>query len=346
MKPALIIALFLITSLPAKAAEIPLASRLQGKILLQVQDHGKAWYVNPKDQKRYYMKDGATAYEMMRKFGHGISESDFKKAENGDEEILEQMKGHIMLRVQSHGEAYYVHPEKLTLTYLKDGNAAYSIMRMQSLGITNSDIEKIDVNELFISPIIPVAVDSGSLIQQNPVPAPIAPEIIPISQNSEPVSEPSEPAPIPPPPSDPASSTSNEVPVSEAYTIEIVSPISLKGLGREYFAISEEAATHLANNDPGSWIDESNYIYLGAVIRDANNEEILKTPTVTVTATDAAQNKTLVGTGNYSPMLWKENKTYFAGYYYPFNYEFYTPGTHTITFSSNGATASVSLQVE
>ncbi|MCX6746130.1 MAG: SH3 domain-containing protein, partial [Candidatus Parcubacteria bacterium] len=39
---------------------------LKGYILLQVQEHGEAWYVNPTNFKRYYMKDGPTAYEMMR----------------------------------------------------------------------------------------------------------------------------------------------------------------------------------------------------------------------------------------------------------------------------------------
>ena len=34
-----------------------LSSRLKGKILLQTESHGEAWYINPKDGKRYYMSN-------------------------------------------------------------------------------------------------------------------------------------------------------------------------------------------------------------------------------------------------------------------------------------------------
>ncbi len=56
-----------------------LVNKFKGRILLQVQGHGEAWYLNPADGKRYYLKDGTAAYEMMRKFGQGISSSDLDK---------------------------------------------------------------------------------------------------------------------------------------------------------------------------------------------------------------------------------------------------------------------------
>jgi len=49
------------------------ASRLSGRILLQVQGQGEAWYVRPEDKKRYYMRDGKIAYAMMRTFGLGAA---------------------------------------------------------------------------------------------------------------------------------------------------------------------------------------------------------------------------------------------------------------------------------
>ena len=48
-----------------------LATQLSGRILLQVQEHGEAWYINPSDLKRYYMKDGAEAYRIMRELSLG-----------------------------------------------------------------------------------------------------------------------------------------------------------------------------------------------------------------------------------------------------------------------------------
>jgi len=60
-----------------------LANRLKGKILLQVEGGGEAWYVNPVDGKRYYMKDGPTAYQIMRFLSLGITNNDLRKIEVG-----------------------------------------------------------------------------------------------------------------------------------------------------------------------------------------------------------------------------------------------------------------------
>ncbi|PIR93061.1 hypothetical protein COT99_02935, partial [Candidatus Falkowbacteria bacterium CG10_big_fil_rev_8_21_14_0_10_43_10] len=43
-----------------------LIDRLKGRIALQVESHGEAWYINPSDGKRYYLGDGNTAYNVMR----------------------------------------------------------------------------------------------------------------------------------------------------------------------------------------------------------------------------------------------------------------------------------------
>ncbi len=58
------------------------------------------------------------------------------------------VKGKILLQVEQHGEAWYVHPEKCRRIYMKDGAAAYTIMRYLSLGITNNDLTKIPSNSL------------------------------------------------------------------------------------------------------------------------------------------------------------------------------------------------------
>jgi len=66
--------------------------RLSGRILLQVQAHGEAWYVNPLDEARYYMKDGATAYAMLSQFGLGISEKDFTTLRAGDKSMIDRLQ--------------------------------------------------------------------------------------------------------------------------------------------------------------------------------------------------------------------------------------------------------------
>jgi hypothetical protein len=53
--------------------------RLSGKILLQVEDKGQAYYVNPLDLKLYYLGRPADAFALMRSKGLGISNSDLGK---------------------------------------------------------------------------------------------------------------------------------------------------------------------------------------------------------------------------------------------------------------------------
>lgn len=138
-----------------------MAERLHGQILLQVEDHGEAWYIRSKDSMRYYMKDGATAYEMMRFFSLGVTDADLARIPSvanttemngatsvcGTNAFANRLRGEILLRVERHGEAWYVDPDTCRSIYLKDGAAAYEIMRFLGLGIRNIDLEKIPVGQ-------------------------------------------------------------------------------------------------------------------------------------------------------------------------------------------------------
>lgn len=125
-----------------------LVNRLKGRILLRVEQYGEAWYLDPVTSKRYYMKDGQTAYEMLRAFGLGITTADLKKLKEGKRALVNQLKGRIVIQVEAHGEAYYVHPVDGSVHYMKDGLAAYQIMRELSLGISNLDLNKIPIGKM------------------------------------------------------------------------------------------------------------------------------------------------------------------------------------------------------
>lgn len=56
-----------------------LSEELAGRILLQVEANGEAWYINPVDQKRYYLGRPIDAFNMMRELGIGISNQDLSK---------------------------------------------------------------------------------------------------------------------------------------------------------------------------------------------------------------------------------------------------------------------------
>ncbi len=49
----------------------------RGRILLQVEGKGEAWYINPKDNKRYFLGRPSDAFYIMRNVGMGISNTDF-----------------------------------------------------------------------------------------------------------------------------------------------------------------------------------------------------------------------------------------------------------------------------
>jgi len=52
---------------------------LAGRILLQVEDKGQAWYVSPTDEKRYSLGRPDEAFDLMRKLGVGITDKDLTK---------------------------------------------------------------------------------------------------------------------------------------------------------------------------------------------------------------------------------------------------------------------------
>jgi len=111
------------------------------KILLQVEGHGEAWYVNPKSGKRYYMANGNEAFKIMRNFGTGIKNTDLNKIKS-DKNFAKRFGGKIMLQVESLGEAFYIDFNG-NAHYLKDGAAAFTVMRNLGLGIKNVDLNKI-----------------------------------------------------------------------------------------------------------------------------------------------------------------------------------------------------------
>lgn len=121
-------------------------------------------------------------------------------------------------------------------------------------------------------------------------------------------------------------------------SLKIFSPMLNKGLGRQYIASSEI-------------INESNYIELGLLIKK-DDETFNKhgalgvdDAIVTIEATDSSQNKTLNGTGNVIKTIDDDGINKLFSYYH-YHYEFKSSGEHTVTFSANGMTKSVTLNVK
>jgi hypothetical protein len=146
MRTSFLLALFLLAALlPVPTDAGTLADRLRGYVLLQVQQHGEAWYVSPTDGTRTYMKDGAAAFSVMRSHGLGITDADLASLLAGNASLKSRLLGRILLQVQQRGEAFYVCPRDGAVTYMKDGAAAFAILRACGLGITDADLANITV---------------------------------------------------------------------------------------------------------------------------------------------------------------------------------------------------------
>jgi hypothetical protein len=84
IKFKILLALFILTLISSKwanniKADNTLAQKLKGKILLQVQEKGEAWYVFPADLKRYYLGRPKDALNLMKDLGLGITNKDLAK---------------------------------------------------------------------------------------------------------------------------------------------------------------------------------------------------------------------------------------------------------------------------
>lgn len=136
-----------------------LAEKLAGYILLQVEENGQAWYVDHNTNSRYYLKDGSSAFNALSAFGLGITNEDLNKIPIGSNPeqpdarssesfnvLTKRLLGRILLQVEENGEAWYVNPNDGRRYYMKNGDAAYQIMRYLSLGITNENLNYIAVH--------------------------------------------------------------------------------------------------------------------------------------------------------------------------------------------------------
>jgi len=123
-----------------------ISKRVSGNILLQVEKNGEGWYIYPDNKKKYYLGRPADAFSIMRNLGLGIRHGELANYLNS--KFPSRLSGKIMLDVEQNGEAYYVNPNDLKGHYLNRPADAFNIMRELGLGITNTDIRKIDVGEI------------------------------------------------------------------------------------------------------------------------------------------------------------------------------------------------------
>jgi len=125
------------------------ATNLNGRILLQVEDKGQAWYVNPLNSKRYYLGRPDDAFAIMRSLGLGVLSRDLNYFLVSGAPV--RLSGRILLQVEDKGQAYYVDPLTRRLYYLGRPADAFNLMRAKALGITNRDLALIPIEGAYSS---------------------------------------------------------------------------------------------------------------------------------------------------------------------------------------------------
>ena len=130
-----------------------LLDRLLGKILIKVEDLGKAYYINSGSGYIHYLGRPADAFQVMREQSIGITNKDLEKIPIGsgeyynknkvDYSFTQKHRGKIFLQVEENGEAWYVYPDDSERYYLGRPADAFEIMRKLGLGISNSDFDKL-----------------------------------------------------------------------------------------------------------------------------------------------------------------------------------------------------------
>lgn len=128
-----------------------LAQTLSGKILLQVEENGEAWYVYPETHERFFMGRPNDAFNLMRTLGLGISNANLEQipeagsSASGNFSLRNQLSGKILLQVEANGEAWYVNPDTLKRHFMGRPDDAFNLMRSLGLGISTKDLIGIPV---------------------------------------------------------------------------------------------------------------------------------------------------------------------------------------------------------
>lgn len=131
------------------------ASPFAGKILLAVEGHGEAWYINPLDDKKYYLGRPADAFQVMKGLAIGISNADFSLLEKNQlsTDKIKRLLGRILIKPQDKGKAYYFEPNNKKIHYLGRPADAFRIMKETAVGAADEHIDPIPLGQLSFSPI-------------------------------------------------------------------------------------------------------------------------------------------------------------------------------------------------
>jgi hypothetical protein len=139
-----------VKSVNFKITNAALFNSLKGKIILNVQLNGEAYYIDPADKIAYYLGRPADAFAIMRSKGIGITDENLEKIPvkydkniNYDLKFINAQKGKIFLQIQSLGQAWYVNPADGSRYFMSRPTAAFDLMKKLGIGVSNNNFSKL-----------------------------------------------------------------------------------------------------------------------------------------------------------------------------------------------------------
>lgn len=139
---------------PASAGITSVLNQYRGYIALDYEVTSTPWYINPNDDNRYFFADSADAITLCTNHGDGITNANLARlpvagsSDSDDLPFQQQMKGKLLLQVESVGECWYVYPGDLKRYYIPNTAAAYQTLYDLGSNITNADLSLITIGSI------------------------------------------------------------------------------------------------------------------------------------------------------------------------------------------------------
>ncbi len=134
---------FLIISLPTtkiNPSVQDIKSKLKGKILIQIESKGEAWYLNPNNLKRYYLDPSPTTWQLLQRLSTKIDINKWQEIKKDPQNY----QGKFFL-IADRKNIYYIAPDTNKIYLLNGPNSIFDLIRKTGLGISNQNLEKIPI---------------------------------------------------------------------------------------------------------------------------------------------------------------------------------------------------------
>ncbi len=148
MKKFLMLIILVLLPYPSMLQASTILFEVSGRILLQVEAKGEAWYLSSSDNQLYSLGRPADAFAIMQKLALGAKHDLIANTIIFPDRLL----GRILLDVERNGEAYYIYPPDKHKYFLGRPADAFAIMRDLGLGISNENLSKLQ-QELLNDPV-------------------------------------------------------------------------------------------------------------------------------------------------------------------------------------------------